>query len=387
MKLWTINRKTVLVELLIILLCFAGGTIAWAAIPQTGIQCTNCHETGMEKPLLPQYQGNQGCVNCHSSSTSSTTYDLEVGKMEPYTLTVPVVYYTGASEPTSYLAGGNFYWVAIDDGSDPDHPNDNKGHNVFSSNPEDVLTSGAPGISHGSGCSWAASCHFNFDLTNDLGMPGLQGRQGCTKCHMLTDDMDYDEPTGFHHADDTVAPVVGSDLQDPLTDPDFDGFFRFLHGHQSGDNHGVCGIEDADWQASSGPGDHNEYLGFQTSLASAGSFSVTGHTVTSFCSGCHGNFHIQECLPAQQPPCYGDWIRHVSGAVLPNSGEFASYTNFDPAAPVARPDFTGWTGASSTVTPGTDLVNCLSCHRAHGSPYPKMLRWDLNGCKTCHTNK
>jgi predicted CXXCH cytochrome family protein len=75
---------------------------------------------------------------------------------------------------------------------------------------------------------------------------------------------------------------------------------------------------------------------------------------------------------------------------LPNSGEFASYTTFDPEVPVGRPDFTGWTGPSSTVTPGTDLANCLSCHRAHGSPYPKMLRWDMTdrtgACATCHTS-
>jgi len=53
---------------------------------------------------------------------------------------------------------------------------------------------------------------------------------------------------------------------------------------------------------------------------------------------------------------------------------------------------------SSVVTPGTDRVMCLSCHRAHGSPYLDMLRWDYNtmiaadstksgGCFICHTNK
>ena len=220
-------------------------------------------------------------------------------------------------------------------------------------------------------------------------------RQGCLKCHMM---YNYPgNPLGFHHADDadTVVGTGGADgVQQPGDDGDtqgdnaFDGFFRFLSGgHMSADGHGVCGIEDADWQATAGSDNHNEYLGSQYSLASAGSFSLLGHTVTGFCTGCHGNFHIQECLPGEQPPCYGEWKRHVSGAVLPDSGEFALYTVFDPDAPVARPDFTGWTGPSSTVNPGTDLVNCLSCHRAHGSPYPKMLRWDMTGCMTCHTNK
>ncbi|RLA81698.1 MAG: hypothetical protein DRG33_00080, partial [Deltaproteobacteria bacterium] len=52
-------------------------------------------------------------------------------------------------------------------------------------------------------------------------------------------------------------------------------------------------------------------------------------------------------------------------------------------------------GPSDKVNLGTDQVQCLSCHRAHGSPYPDMLRWDyrnwpgggMNGCAVCHTSK
>ncbi|MFC1513206.1 cytochrome c3 family protein [Thermodesulfobacteriota bacterium] len=46
------------------------------------------------------------------------------------------------------------------------------------------------------------------------------------------------------------------------------------------------------------------------------------------------------------------------------------------------------------------VVMCLSCHRAHGSEYPDMLRWDYNtmivndeqgatgtGCFVCHSSK
>jgi hypothetical protein len=55
---------------------------------------------------------------------------------------------------------------------------------------------------------------------------------------------------------------------------------------------------------------------------------------------------------------------------------------------------------SSVVTPGTDIVMCLSCHMAHASPYPHMLRWDYSemitgngeavsgkGCFVCHSSK
>jgi hypothetical protein len=64
-------------------------------------------------------------------------------------------------------------------------------------------------------------------------------------------------------------------------------------------------------------------------------------------------------------------------------------------APVARPDPDNVSN-TVVVTPGTDIIMCLSCHRAHGSPYFKMLRWDYkgwpagggtNGCNVCHTSK
>ncbi|MBW1795261.1 MAG: cytochrome c3 family protein [Deltaproteobacteria bacterium] len=92
----------------------------------------------------------------------------------------------------------------------------------------------------------------------------------------------------------------------------------------------------------------------------------------------------------------GDWIRHPSDKVLPSSGEYASYTTYSVEAPVGRttvPDAMG-----NTVTPGTDVVTCLSCHVAHASDYPDLLRWDYStmnagggentsGCFVCHTEK
>ena len=369
MKVHTITPKIVLIGFLFIVLSFSGGTTAWAAIPNKGIQCSACHGGGSDKPLLPQYQGNQGCVNCHSSDTSSTTYDIDVGSGK--TVTVPVVYYTGASAPTEYLAGGNFWWLAQGE--------DDKGHNVFENNPDDKHAL-APGAAVG--CySVTGMCHQNIHQTNTLGMPGLIGRQGCTKCHMVEDDFGSFPPRGYHHADDS-NPVVGSDVGDT------DGYFRYLIGHQGGLGYGVCGIEDSGWQANTAPGIHNEYLGFSGSKTAVGGLSVLGHTMTGFCTGCHGNFHVEQSG--------GNWVRHPSDSVLPDEtpdSEYEAYTQYNPEAPVSRPSLTGWTVPSSTVTAGTDMSMCLSCHRAHGSPYPHMLRWDptdtaANGsCATCHTRK
>ncbi|MBI4843227.1 MAG: hypothetical protein HY809_02740 [Nitrospirae bacterium] len=89
------------------------------------------------------------------------------------------------------------------------------------------------------------------------------------------------------------------------------------------------------------------------------------------------------------------WLRHPTDMVLPASGEYNSYTNYDLLAPVARADPDS-VADTTRAYPGTDIVMCLSCHRAHASPYYKMLRWDykstvlstaLSGCNVCHTSK
>ena len=77
---------------------------------------------------------------------------------------------------------------------------------------------------------------------------------------------------------------------------------------------------------------------------------------------------------------------------------FSAYALYSPEAPVARPDLSAYLDPSDTVTPGIDMVMCLSCHRPHGSPYKDILRWDYDlmitndssksgGCFTCHSHK
>ncbi|MCK4838726.1 MAG: hypothetical protein KAS94_07960, partial [Desulfobulbaceae bacterium] len=58
------------------------------------------------------------------------------------------------------------------------------------------------------------------------------------------------------------------------------------------------------------------------------------------------------------------------------------------------------TVVKSTVTlggvgDGTAIITCITCHRAHGSPYDYSLRWNYKawpgatagGCYDCHTVK
>lgn len=273
------------------------------------------------------------------------------------TVTVPVVYFTGADAPTEYLAGGNFWWVKERLGGD-----DTKGHNVFLGENDEALSAGAPGDLGFATCG-TNPCHLNLSQPAITGMAELDGKYGCQGCHMAP----------AHHADDSNT-VVGGGHADP------DGYYRFLSGHMSGSTCGVCGIEDEDWESTSDATDHNEYLGWVGDHAYAAGFYNLGTTMTAFCCGCHGNYHIQN------PPS----TRHPADLEISIAGAFGGggAGTYDPDVPVARPSFSA---VSDSVTLGTDMVMCLSCHRPHGSPYPNMLRWEMNdttgkACSKCHTN-
>ena len=333
----------------------------WANVH--GQSCGNCHimhnsQDGVEVvaggPL--RYLLADSCIGCHTGDNA----EIATGGTTPY------VYNTSVTYGTDTLAGGNFYWVAT-----AGEGNHTKGHNVLGLSLQDTnIDAGIPPLGAPGGIpNCANSCHSTLAVAQSA---NATLGSGCEGCHLKV----------AHHKTGSVTANIADEE---------DGWFRFCAGHMSGSNHGVEGIEDIDWQYTNGPADHNEYLGFVGVHTAGASFSNLGNTMTAYCCGCHGNFHIQDDS--------GLWIRHPSDAYLPGgTTEYAAYTTYSTEAPVARESLTA---VSSTVVPdgATDMVMCLSCHRAHGSPYDDILRWDYDGqiaggggddgtgCFTCHTTK
>ena len=149
----------------------------YTAFAEVAGLCANCHTMHASQTPWPTGWGSGGpnpallvndCVGCHSSATSSTHYNLG-GCM------VPVVLYTGGAAPSSYLAGGNFYWVKQGD--------DTKGHNVFLNENDEDLSAGAPGDPGFASCG-TNPCHLNLSQPADIGMSELDGKYGCEGCHL-----------------------------------------------------------------------------------------------------------------------------------------------------------------------------------------------------------
>jgi len=114
----------------------------------------------------------------------------------------------------------------------------------------------------------------------------------------------------------------------------------------------------------------NPVGGFSSRAATTSYLKVPNNSMSGFCATCHGVFHSM----GSENGTSGAFLRHPSDWVIPASGEYAAYTSYDITAPVARP--TVYTAASGTVTPGTDMVMCLSCHEAHATQYDFMLRFN-----------
>ncbi|MEO0145178.1 MAG: cytochrome c3 family protein [candidate division WOR-3 bacterium] len=335
--------------------------------------CSNCHtmhasyfengthEVKAAQPLLLKYN----CLGCHGVGGSSRVIYLG-------NIAVPQVLH---SDPVD-LAGGNFAYIT---GAKQGNGTPNRrGHNVIELGiMEDAFGSEPPGFPHG---LYGVNFKENFSCAGPFG------------CH--GPNRYYGGPTG-------TASLKGAhhnNISGKIEETDFNAtsgrFYRFLHG--------VWGFEVSDWENRDST-HHNEYYGTSSpttqyypncnechNVSMGVGVGAKYHTMSNFCATCHGKFHESDSTGSSSP-----WLRHPTDRVIPNNGEFINYTTYDVNVPVARTTVPN--APSSTVTPGQDVVMCLSCHYAHAGPYPSMLRWDYNavlagspekiGCKKCHSQK
>ena len=334
--------------------------------------CVNCHtmhNSQSDSPMAtygagrlwentdPQPALLRGtCLGCHGQGGASNI--VTTGGSD-----IPQVYHTDSTD----LAGGNFRYIETG--------GDNRGHNVIDlSNTDDVLSS-PPGWN----CAYPVS---NTQLT-------CAGNYGCHGYRYKDQGTASNIMQGTHHRNVDGKCDTADDLYNS---------YRFLLG--------VKGLENTTdkWQNKSA-GSHNEYYGAATPMTDGDCFdchafapgtmnaSPASNTISGFCGTCHDDFHFIYGIggDASSP-----FTRHPSDIILKASGEYAAYTTYSVEAPVGRttvPEL-----ISSDVIPGTDVVTCLSCHMAHASNYPDLLRWDYNaiiagggsngtGCFVCHTSK
>ena len=321
------------------------------------------------------------CFGCHAQGGATPTVNVG-GSI------IPQVLHSGSTS----LAGGNFGYITGIAGSGA---SDSKGHNIKDLTGIDAVLYAPPGgIYNVGGPSHVLGNNVNTTTLTCAGTNGCHGYR-----HYGTGGDATYRVRGIseaHHAN--------VDGQLTLANKPANSY-RFLMA--------VKGLESPDWEENVTSSNHNEYFALPAPVqlgcsapavkCHAGPGGLTqppNGTMSQFCATCHGNFHTLTTPESDGvgATIFSPFIRHPTDLSIPSTGEYADYTVYNPKAPVAR--LTVPASSSSVVNPGTDAVMCLSCHVAHASDFPNMLRWDYSlmnagnggiasgtGCFTCHTTK
>ncbi|MHC4474119.1 MAG: cytochrome c3 family protein [Planctomycetota bacterium] len=390
-------RRTVL---FLTILTATAALISLSSMPALAIsgECVNCHTmhnsqdgapevqvlTGgtLETSDIPQpYLLKASCIACHSGTVGQ-------GKINDFE--APIVLHI--SNPTGQgklktLAGGDFYWVATGLGAD-----DTTGHNVAGVSGQDTqntLFFTPPGFDTNAtpGALGAEDGSINGQADTWAKQLTCAGKYGCHGNHT-----GEDAGAGIFGAHHSNTGLTATKADSPQT---VGSSYRFLGG--------INGLEDEDWNWEEDAQTHNEYFGADLPNGRDQGNLTYGNnrTISYSCAQCHGDFHSQIDDETSGSP----WLRHPTDIALPSTGEYACYNpdgdtpgEYSVEAPLARPSVPDI--SREDVILGNDIVMCLSCHRAHGSPYADLMRWqytgdgmqagvgtDDTGCFTCHTHK
>ncbi len=338
-----------------------------------GDACVNCHTMHHSQDGAAIGSGpygqlllNNTCLGCHTGTNNGTT-------LKHYVL-------DSADPANTQLAGGNFYWTEL---AVAETTRDPKAHNVtgLSVNAQDnALADTPPGGSALSGnitCAGTTGCHGNRTNANE-----------------------FTDLGGAHHNNET-AQITVAEAQAAATANEPGQAYRFLDG--------IAGYEhvnreyEATQTATTG---HNEYYGD----VRANDSLADSNTISALCAVCHADFHNDsggEALGSGGSNFASPWLRHPTDLQMAGlGGEYAGYSSYSLLAPVARSTVPAAASSTVNTTAGTDaIVMCLSCHKAHGSAYADILRWDYDaattqcvseigngsgtqcGCFECHTTK
>ncbi len=325
-------------------------------------QCVNCHtmhnsqdnlfvaDSGTPNPALLV----TGCIGCHTGQNNGLNTTPYV-----YSTTPPQYGSTGTESDSNTLAGGSFYWVS--------NLGDRRGHNVYGLAPPDLTLSFPPG---GDGT-------FNNQLR-------CAGTLGCHGDRNIAEQITAVK--GSHHDNDHLIWQQGTSLA---------ASYRTLDGIQ--------GLGDSGYEYHPTDLRHNKYYGLDRASETEGAIG----TISSHCSHCHEDYHNgSNTLAPSGAYGTGVWLRHPTDFDMSNatsSSEYQLYNDsstygdntYSVISPVATAEDSAIVNTTIFSQSNDAVVMCISCHRAHGSPFAGSLRWNYkawpaagyNGCAVCHTSK
>lgn len=103
------------------------------------------------------------------------------------------------------------------------------------------------------------------------------------------------------------------------------------------------------------------------------------HSDTEYASGWSGLRHPAASTAGLKPAQYNIYNTYVSSAqYAAGASRYTSLVPFERGTGVTFAQLVAGTAAASAIPADGGNVMCLSCHRAHGSAFDSMVRWDQN---------
>jgi hypothetical protein len=351
-------------------------TVALVAISTSGeafhdggvAQCDGCHtmhysQAGLNtypgspnKYLLQGSDGSSTCLICHSATV---TGGYAVATYPPPPPGVP---------PAQLTPGGDFAYIQrtyswiTSKGVQQTSPGERHGHNIIAIDYnyfQDTTYNTSPGGYYPSASLSCISCHDphgRFRITNSSGIVAAS------------------------QVGAAIPPIAGSGSYGMLpTTATAVGVYRLLGGlnYQPKSLQGNYAFTYGPFYAVS-PSTYNR------SEAASDTRVAYGQGVSEWCENCHGAYHM-----AGSPSTFSHDSDMIFGSTYANNyniyvmtgdltgTQATAYTSLVPFQTGNSTDLTTLSNiVASTAGPDPgDIVNCLSCHRAHASAWDGALRW------------
>ncbi|MGE5699020.1 MAG: cytochrome C [Deltaproteobacteria bacterium] len=335
---------------------FHGGGVA---------DCAGCHSmhspaAGSGTLLLKGSDPSSTCLNCHmvAGATTPSSYHILTTDADRIAL---------GGKPANYTPGGDFQWVRIPftftaHGETTNETGDSHGHNIVA-------------VDHG----------MTADATNAQAPGGSfqSNALHCNSCH--------DQHGQFRRlVDDTIVktgyPIMGSGSTTKAapTATAAVGTYRLLAGSgYSTTAAGAIGYLGA--PAAISPSSYNHDESDNQVRVSYGVGNAAGNTTWgNWCKTCHAGMHSSgnTVHPVDQTlnnTFASNYQTYMSSGKMTNTSD-NSYLSLVPYAVNSGSynvikSFANDNDSNLTYPTQGAQVMCLSCHRAHASGFPEMLRW------------
>jgi predicted CXXCH cytochrome family protein len=332
-------------------------------------ECTGCHSMHSAKAsgtkLLVGTDQSSTCLSCHmhAGDTGPSSYHIMTADADA----------PAGVPPKQRTPGGDFGWLR-------------KSYTMTIRG----TTSTEDGSTHGHNVV-AVDMGMSADTTNTTAPGGTfaSSQLGCQSCHdphsavRRMSDGTYVRGGALGAA---TAPIIGSGSYNTSATPAAGqavGAYRLLRGLNDTTQSGVTfsGVAIA-----VAPATYNQSEATNQVRVAYGASGT--NTWGNWCASCHPKMHssgnyvhpIDESLGSDQAGIYNAYVK--SGDLTGSAA--TSFTSLVPFMENTGDIAVLKTHASNTNAylngPSTsDKVACLSCHRAHATGWPEMLRWNMEG--------